>query len=657
MRWHPLPYLALAAAISAVGACQPRPAPESAPLANADLTENVRRLGSILDYIAADYGGCVEDGRVVNDLEYAEQKSFLDTARELAKDLPRPSKPLALADELAALDRQVASLAPADEVAAAAHSLSQKLRAAYGVVIAPAAAPSRERGEALFAANCTECHGRQGAGDGPRVPELQAKYKVTPRSFQDAAVMTDMTAIRVFNALTDGVPDAGMPEWTTLTPAERWDLAFVVLGLRHRDDAAGRGEAAGRELARSPAQLAGVSDRELDAELARTGVKDAARRKDAVAYMRLNAPFEAGGAPLELARKHLSAALALARAGDRTGASREATAAYLDGFEPHEAVLRRHDEGLMLRIEAEMSALRDAIERTDDATELEQRVLRLSALTETADDILTRRGGGKVAYVTALVIVIREGMEAALLVLLILSLARGAGVTRRDARGVHMGWIAALVAGIVTWFAAGSLIGRISGASRELFEGLVAIAAALVLLTVSHFVLARIDAKRRVAALKQRLALAVSAPRRQLVLISLGFVAVYREAFETVLFLRALMLDAGVTVGAVAAGAATGAVGVIGVVFAMARLGKKLKPAPLLSALGTLLCLVSVVLVGKGMRSLQEAGTIGISPLGELRIDWLGVYPTTQTVLAQLAIALAFAGVALWALLRAQKTS
>ena len=40
---------------------------------------------------------------------------------------------------------------------------------------------------------------------------------------------------------------------------------------------------------------------------------------------------------------------------------------------------------------------------------------------------------------------------------------------------------------------------------------------------------------RRVAALKERLARAASSPRRRLVLASLAFVAVYREAFETVL--------------------------------------------------------------------------------------------------------------------------
>jgi high-affinity iron transporter len=95
-----------------------------------------------------------------------------------------------------------------------------------------------------------------------------------------------------------------------------------------------------------------------------------------------------------------------------------------------------------------------------------------------------------------------------------------------------------------------------------------------------------------------------------------------------------------------------GAIAVIAVVWGMARLGKRLRAAPLLSALGTMLCLISVVLIGKGVRALQEAGAVAIAPLGALRIDWLGFYPTVQTILAQLAIALAFAGVAMWAIVR-----
>jgi high-affinity iron transporter len=175
----------------------------------------------------------------------------------------------------------------------------------------------------------------------------------------------------------------------------------------------------------------------------------------------------------------------------------------------------------------------------------------------------------------------------------------------------------------------------------------VALLAAVVLLAVSHFVLARVDAQRRVALMRDRLSRAVGAQRRRFLLGTLAFIAVYREAFETVLFLYALSLDSGASKRAVIGGA-TGAVFALGLaVYGMARLGARLRPGPILSVLGTLLCVLAAVLAGKGMRALQEAGVIGITTCDGPRVDWLGVFPTTETLVAQAAVLAAFAVIVL----------
>jgi high-affinity iron transporter len=188
-------------------------------------------------------------------------------------------------------------------------------------------------------------------------------------------------------------------------------------------------------------------------------------------------------------------------------------------------------------------------------------------------------------------------------------------------------------------------------------EGIIALFAAAVLLTVSHFVLARLDAQRRVAALKERLARAASSPRRKLVLASLAFVAVYREAFETVLFLQAILLDSGTSPAAVLAGIGAAAAVLIGLVFAMTRLGRRLRPAPLLTALGVLLCVLAVALAGKGVRALQEAGAIGISPNRGPRLDWFGIFPTSETIAAQVVVLISFIALAGWAFLKNRGTA
>jgi high-affinity iron transporter len=157
------------------------------------------------------------------------------------------------------------------------------------------------------------------------------------------------------------------------------------------------------------------------------------------------------------------------------------------------------------------------------------------------------------------------------------------------------------------------------------------------LLYAGHFVLARMDAQRRIAALKRRFA-SISSARRNVLLFSFSFIAAYREAFEVVLFLRAILLGSPGAGAQVGIGAAVGLFACIGVVALIARLGKRLNTSLLLNIGGGLLCVLAFVLAGKGIRSLQEAGLVGVSAFDGPRFDVLGVFPTLQTLGAQAAV-------------------
>src|SRR5205814_9363755 len=95
---------------------------------------------------------------------------------------------------------------------------------------------------------------------------------------------------------------------------------------------------------------------------------------------------------------------------------------------------------------------------------------------------------------------------------------------------VHFGWVAALAAGGVTWWAAGALLG-ISGARRELVEGALQLVTAALLLYASHWLLAAATARRVVSFLSAHTLQAGSA----LVVVGLSFAAIYREMFDVVL--------------------------------------------------------------------------------------------------------------------------
>ncbi len=627
------------------------------PLADPGTSEQVRRLAAILDYVAADYAIAVDQGAITNALEYEEQRTLLADAGWIAAELPQNElERMELDAEIAGIRARVEHLAPPAEVASAAYGTRTRLLARYGVVLAPAAPPQFARGHDLYKAQCASCHGERGHGDGALAPGLVP----APASFHDPELMAALTPARAFSALTDGLDGTAMLSFRSLSAADRWSLAFYVFTLRHDPGtvAAGREAyaASRRAIAATATRLAGVSDGEIERALERPGLT-AERRRAGLAFLRIDASYRMIGAPFDATRARLAAALVAHRAGQPALAGQQLGAAYLDGFEPHEAALGVRDAKLVVAIETAFLAARSAFLAGADSAAAEQHVLRIGALLDSAEERLTSSGGSAVAFTGSLLVLLREGLEGALLILLLLGWAGEAGTGARERRSVHAGWIGALAAGALTWLAAGSALAWLGGARRELLEGFVALAAAAVLILAGHFVLARLDARRRVQALRRRLGQATSPARRQLVLVSLAFVAVYREAFEVVLFLRALLLDIENSGLAVAAGAATGVVILAAAVVLAQRLGRSFSPSRWLAASGALLCALALVLAGSGVRSLQEAGVISIHPLGTLRVAVLGLYPTVETQLAQLLALAAFAGIALWALLRARQTA
>src|SRR3546814_3818380 len=131
-----------------------------------------------------------------------------------------------------------------------------------------------------------------------------------------------------------------------------------------------------------------------------------------------------------------------------------------------------------------MASVRAAIGNGADAAEVQARAEAAEALLDRAEATISDNAsaGATTAFVGALVILLREGLEALLIVIAMMAFLRKAERTEAMPY-VHGGWIGALVAGGATWLAATYLI-DISGASRELTEGFAALFAAEVLVSV-----------------------------------------------------------------------------------------------------------------------------------------------------------------------------
>jgi high-affinity iron transporter len=229
---------------------------------------------------------------------------------------------------------------------------------------------------------------------------------------------------------------------------------------------------------------------------------------------------------------------------------------------------------------------------------------------------------------------LREGLEAMLIIIGMIAFLRKA--ERRDVLPyVHAGWIGALMAGVLTWAVATYLVG-ISGANREVTEGLSAIFAAVTLLSVGIWMHQKSLAGRWQEYLKAKMTAALTR-RSAMFLFMLAFVAVYREVFETILFFIAMWSERNST--AILAGLLVGGAVLAGTAYWMLRISRRLPISQFFSISSMLIAVLAVVLVGKGVVALQEAGWIAQGLVAMPRIDWLGIYPSWQSLLAQLVVA------------------
>ncbi len=115
----------------------------------------------------------------------------------------------------------------------------------------------------------------------------------------------------------------------------------------------------------------------------------------------------------------------------------------------------------------------------------------------------------------------------------------------------------------------------------------------------------------------------------------LAFVLVYREVFETILFYAALWSQGGQL--AMVSGASLAVICLAGIAWALLSYSKRLPIAQFFSYSSILIAVLAVVLAGKGVAGLQEAGILGVRPFPHLpRIEVLGVFPTWEGLLAQI---------------------
>ena len=598
----------------------------------------VQTIWRLLDYVAVDYPEAVRDGAVVNQLEYDEMLEFSSTVRDRLAQLP----PHAATGDLAARAREleatiVAKATPA-EVEVQARTLAEALLQAYPVPRAPDRAPDMAGVATLYQQQCAACHGATGAGDGP----AGAGMDPPPIDFTDVARARERSVFALQQVIEQGLEGTAMASYAHLPEGQRWALAFYIGQLAFPPEGVARGEALWRERADV---RAAVPDLAAVVQVLPAGLAglDQPLADDITAYLRRQ-PGEAAavavagqgdGDALGLARTRLREGVEAYASGDAGTARDKVLSAYLDGVEPIEPLLGTRDGQLLLDVEAAMARVRAGIGDGADVASVRAQAGEAEALLDRAEQVLADddSAGATTAFIGALTILLREGLEALLVVIAIVAFLRKAGRTEAMPY-VHGGWVGALLAGGATWMAATYLV-EISGASREITEGFAALFAAAVLVSVGIWMHGKSQADAWQRYIREKLSHALSKGSAWFLFL-LAFVVVYREAFETVLFYAALWSQGHHP--SIMAGAATAVVALVAIAWLMLRYSRKLPFGRFFAISAALVAVLAVVLAGKGVAALQEAGWLPMSLVDGPRIDLLGIHPTVQGLGIQLAV-------------------
>lgn len=299
-------------------------------------------------------------------------------------------------------------------------------------------------------------------------------------------------------------------------------------------------------------------------------------------------------------------------------------------------ILARELEGLFWEGTEGQKGLATLIAEKAPAEEFAASMNQLNVKLNEAEDFLSVGMSGFLAVINSMVIILREGLEAVLILGAILGYLRATDSPKKFSAWVYAGTAAAILLSLATWWAAETFI-TITVAGREIIEGVASLVAVAVLFYVTNWLFEKVYVTDWIAFVKEQVGKALS-NGSALALAGLGFTVVYREGFETVLFYQALAFDA--QASSIWLGFIIGLVIIFAVAYAILKMSKRLPLKPFFTVTGLLLMLLAFNFMGAGIRELQEAGIISAHlltwiPENLILMELFGIFPTLETTLAQ----------------------
>ncbi|MBL6876081.1 MAG: cytochrome c/FTR1 family iron permease [Chitinophagales bacterium] len=600
--------------------------------------QKFRSLVNLSNYIANDYVNAVAFDTIINKFEYAEMQEFAVTMKVLHEDLSSSlnnEQFLGIQFQLDSLDLAIQKKKDASLIEEMANDISHTLLAQNILNNTPSIYPNILAGEKLYLQFCAHCHGDNGLGNGPAARGLEP----APSNFIEAQ---HISPFHIYNTVQLGIEGTSMIAQNHLSEEETWDLAFYVMTLTYQDSLR---ESSLYQEASSQVnltQIANLNNQKLAEEFSSNGFEK-------VKALRFHSGELTKNESLALTLTMLRNSMDLYHSGNSEDATQMALDAYFIGFEPVEIQLGATSPGKVQLIEKEMMVFRSLLSTPNKDSLIRE---QYEKITYHFDLIAKEKDESSFWFVliASFSILIREGLEALFVIVAILAALNSFSEGSNAKKYVHGGWLSAVFIGLVAYFFVGKLI-TMGAHKRELIEGFGALLAVVILLAVGFWLHGKSNAKSWSKYIKTKLSKHFNSNSLWSIAL-LSFVVVFREAFESVIFLSSLSMAGGSESGlAVLFGALLSMVfiGILGIF--IVKFSKRLPVHQVFKISSITMLILAVILAGKGINELQEAAFIGVDLLNfRFSIDFLGFYPTYQTIIAQI-VTLTIAG-GLWLLNR-----
>ncbi|MDR2672636.1 MAG: FTR1 family iron permease [Coriobacteriales bacterium] len=355
------------------------------------------------------------------------------------------------------------------------------------------------------------------------------------------------------------------------------------------------------------------------------------------AHARAASEFETWNDVVDEMESVIDEAYQMYLSGDAKDAKDQVDVAYYSYYEKlgFEKTVMAHISGdRAAKVEYQFSYAKKAINDAAPDSEVRASLDELvSLLREDANQLDGKEESAVSVFLASLLIIVREGFEAILIVGAIIAYLVKSGNKQRTG-AVYLGSLIALAASVLMAFILNSLAGA-SGANQEITEGVTMLVAVVVLFYVSNWMVSKAEAAAWSGYIEGKVQSSIT-KGSVFALAFAAFLAVFREGAETILFYQALLSGTQTYVEMIWTGLGVGCVVLVVVYLLIRFMSIKIPLKPFFMGTSILMFIMAIAFVGTGIKELQEGNAVGVTPIsGISSIDILGVYPTVETLLPQ----------------------